>query len=343
MKFLKLIVFILLIAFIGVAIYIAVQPNSYEVSRTKTIDAPPSVVYDEVIDYKKWEAWSPWIEKEPTIKLAYADKTEGEGGSYSWEGKDGIGKMKTLSANTDKSIIQEIQFDDYEPSHILWDFESTDDGKTNVTWTMTGDNLPFIFKGFAALSGGFDKMVGPDFERGLEKLDSVSMAAMKKFNIKVNGISEHGGGFYIYKTTSSRFDEMSTAIEKMMTEVSSYAMKNNLTMAGPPFTIYHSWDETLGTTMFSCCIPTTDRVIIPEGDILTGQLDPFKGVKTTLKGDYSNLSQAWDQTMAYLKQYDLKPAETGPMIESYVTDPTREPNPANWITELYVAIEQPAE
>ncbi len=65
MKFLKYLLFLILIAIIGFAIYVAVQPNSFEVSRERTINAPASVLYDNVIDYKNWEAWSAWVEKEP--------------------------------------------------------------------------------------------------------------------------------------------------------------------------------------------------------------------------------------------------------------------------------------
>ena len=54
MKFLKFLVLILLVVIIGLAIYVAVQPNSFNVTREKTINAPASVVYDNLIDYKKW-------------------------------------------------------------------------------------------------------------------------------------------------------------------------------------------------------------------------------------------------------------------------------------------------
>ena len=70
-----------------------------------------------------------------------------------------------------------------------------------------------------------------------------------------------------------------------MPKIGAYAMTNNITMAGKPFVIYHKWDTENNTVMFSCCIPTSSRVITTESDVLTGQLDPFKAVKTVLKGN----------------------------------------------------------
>ena len=31
-------------------------------------------------------------------------------------------------------------------------------------------------------------------------------------------------------------------------------------------------------------------------------------------------------------------AENGPMLEAYLTDPMSKPNPADWITEIYIAV-----
>lgn len=338
MKALKYLLFLILIVIIGLAIYIAIQPNAFEVTRARTFKAPAAVIYNNVVDYKKWEAWSPWVEKEPDLKLTYPEQTKGIGGHYSWEGKDGLGRMKTLSTIENKSITQEIQFEDYTPSNILWTFEPTQDNQTKVTWTMKSDDVPFLFKGIAAFSGGFDKMIGPDFERGLEKLDSLTTKAVEQYTITVNGVTEHGGGFYIYNTTSCKMDQLEPTVQNMMNTINTYAAKNNILRAGAPYVRYHKWDKQNNAVMFSCCVPTTARVDTAASDILTGQLAPFKAVETTLKGNYTNLKEAWDTAMAYVTERNLEFAETGPMIETYVTDPTSEPNPAKWITKIYIAV-----
>lgn len=340
MKALKYILFLLLLLSIGVVIYIAVQPNSFEVTRSRTIEAPAQVIYNNVVDYKNWEAWSSWIEKQPNTKITYAENTVGEGGSYSWIDDDGAGAMKTLEVNPNKSITQELQFGDYDPSTVLWTFESTDASKTNVTWKMTNDKIPFMLKGYAAFSGGFDAMIGPDFERGLEKLDSIIVASMKVYSVKVDGIAQHGGGYYIYNTTSCKIDDLESKMTEMLPKVAAFANNNNVAMAGAPFVYYHKWDEPNNAVMFSCCVPTTSQVITTDSDILTGQLEPFKAVRTTLKGDYKNLKEAWDATFEYIEKYKLIPSETGPMLEVYLTGPMTNQNPAEWITEIYVAIKE---
>jgi effector-binding domain-containing protein len=340
MKAFKYILFLLLILIIGCSIYIAVQPNTFEVTRTRTIKAPSAVIYENVIDFKNWESWSAWIEKDPTIKLTYPEQTEGVEGSYSWEDKHGVGTMKTIAATPYESIIQQMQFADFPASDIKWNFKPNEDGSSEVTWTISGKDLPFGFKAFSTFSGGMEKQIGPDFERGLEKLDSVVVADMKKYSIKIDGITEHSGGFYIYNTASCKIDQLESKMQEMLPQISNYAIKNNIKMAGAPYVIYHQWDEENNAAMFSCCIPTTDKVITTESVILTGQLMPFIAVRSTLTGNYSNLKETWETTMKYIPENNLTLDENGPMIETYITDPMSTPNPADWITNLYIAIQQ---
>jgi len=340
MKALKYILFLLLIVIIGLSIYVAVQPNSFEVTRERTINAPAAVIYNNLIDFKNWETWSPWKEKDPDSKITYPEQTKGVGGSFSWEDKDGIGSMKTLSTTPNISIEQEMQFDDYQPSKVNWTFAPSTDEGTKVTWQIKGDKLPFIFKAFAAFSGGFDNMIGPDFERGLEKLDSVIIADMKKYSITIDGVTQHSGGFYLYNTTSCKISELENKMQEMMTNISNYAIANSITMAGPAFVNYLKWDTENNAVIFSCCVPTTSRVITTSSDILTGQLEPFRAVKGTLRGDYSNLQEAWDKVTAYIPEHGLEANENGPNLEVFVTDPMNTPNPADWITEIYIAIKE---
>ncbi|WP_179315653.1 SRPBCC family protein [Winogradskyella undariae] len=338
MKALKNILLLVLILVIGLSIYIAVQPNSFEVTRTRTIKAPQSVVYDNVIDFKNWESWSPWTEAKPEIKITLSDKTEGIGGSYSWNDNGELGNMTTTATIPKTSITQEVQFGDFPKSEVDWTFDSNNDGSTDVTWSITGKNLPFAFKMYAAFSGGMEKQIGPDYERGLEKLDSIVQAEMKVYSINIEGVTQHSGGYYLYNTASCKFNDFKENMKTSLGQVGSYAITHNITMAGKPFVLYHKWDEENDAVIFSAAIPTNSRIISDEPHILTGQLESFRTVKTVLNGDYINLKEAWDKTMDYIAFNNLEMIENGPMIETYLTDPKNQPNPAKWITEIYIAV-----
>lgn len=339
MKTFKYILFLLLIAIIGSAIYIAVQPNEFEFSRSRVIKAPKSLLFNKVNDFKNWPSFSPWIEKDSEAVLIYGEKTSGPGGNYSWNGKIlGEGAMTTSAVEDNKSISQHIVFTKpfKSESNINWSFEDTDEG-TQVKWAMKGKQ-DFMTKMYTVFTGSIEENTSPDFDRGLFKLDSIVQIDMKKYSIQVNGMTEHGGGYYIYNTTSCKISDLATKMQEMLPKVSMYALKNNLIMAGAPFVNYHKWDEANNAVMFSCCVPTTEKVISDEPDILTGQLKPFKAIKTRLKGDYINLKEAWDTAMKYIPENGFEFEERGPTIETYLTDPMSTANPADWITDIYIAV-----
>lgn len=341
MKVFKYLAFLLLIAIIGTSIYISVQPNTFEVSRTRTIKAPTEVVYDNVIDFKNWVDWSAWIEENPDMKITLPNQTKGVGGSYTWEDKDGLGTMKTTETIINAFIVQEMQIANFPSSKVTWTFKPNKNGTTDVTWTISGKDLPFGFKAYSIFTGGMDKQIGPYYERSLEKLELSVLEAMKQYNITVNGVTNHSGGYYLYNTTSCKISELETKMQQMLPKVSNYAIKNHVTIAGNPFISYLKWDEPNNAVIFSSCIPTTEQVITAEGDeILTGKFESFKAIKTTLKGNYSHLKEAWETTKKYIPKHGFEFAEDGPMLETYVVTPAKTSNPANLVTEIYIAIKE---
>ena len=340
MKALKYTLFILLILIIGIAIYVGVQPNNYEVTRSRTIQAPAAVIYDNVIDFKNWETWSSWIEEKPETKITYHDQTKGVGGSYSWEDDDGVGNMKTTTADPFNTIDQELQFADYEPSKINWKFEPTPEGQTKVTWTMTGDKVPFMFKLFAVAGGGFDKMIGPDFERGLEKLDSLMVKSVNEYKVTIEGIKEYGGGFYLYKTTNANNSNISQKMGQQYGSIGAFMAQNNISMNGMPLTVYLDMNQEEGTVIMSNGIPVNEKIEVPEdSDILCGYIPKMKVLKANLMGNYTYLQNAWTEANDYLSANNLIASEEKP-FEIYTTDPGMVPNPANWKTELYIPIQE---
>jgi effector-binding domain-containing protein len=338
MKSIKYILFLLLILVIGFSIYVAVQPNSFEVTHTRTIKAPAAVIYDNVIDFKNWEAWSSWAEADPELTITLSENTKGVDGYYSWEDKDGIGTMTTIEAKPNTSINHQMQFADFPSSDISWNFNSNDDGSTEVTWNISGKDLPFMFKAFSAVMGGMEKQIGPHYERSLEKLDSIVVNSMKTFNIEVNGITEYGGGFYLYKTTNATNNNISQVMGQQYGSIGMFMGQNNIAINGMPFTIYHDMNLENGTVIMSNALPVKEKITITgDTNISCDYMPKLKALKATLKGNYTNLGKAWETTMKHIAQNNMEQSKHKP-FEIYTTDPGDFPNPADWITEIYIPI-----
>lgn len=162
---------LLVLAVLG---YATTQPDTFAVERRLTITAPPERVFAQINDFHAWEAWSPWAKLDPAMKATYGGAPSGVGAVYDWSGNSDVGSGRmTIKSSTPPSEVT-IALDFLSPieSHNVTTFMLTPvDGGTDVLWTMKGnaDYMTKLMTTFASM----DKMVGPDFERGLRQLRAV--------------------------------------------------------------------------------------------------------------------------------------------------------------------------
>ena len=53
------------------AVFVALQPAEFRITREATIAAPPATVFAQVNDFHNWDAWSPWAKLDPAMKQTY--------------------------------------------------------------------------------------------------------------------------------------------------------------------------------------------------------------------------------------------------------------------------------
>lgn len=158
---------ILLLVLIGF-----VLPGEVHVERSTTIAAPPSAVYAHLINFHKFNAWSPWAEKDPNAKYTFEGAAEGPGAKMSWTGNDdvGTGSQTITEVEVNKRVVTALVFG--EEDNAVATFTLTPDGDgTKIVWgldTNMGSNP--IGRWFGLF---FDSMIGPDYESGLAKLKTI--------------------------------------------------------------------------------------------------------------------------------------------------------------------------
>lgn len=172
MKILKNIVIIIVALVAVMALVGLLLPGTSKIERSVVIQAPAEVVFDQVNDLKKNEAWSPW--KDPTLKLTYGPVTEGKGAMSSWSSKEmGNGTMTIVESVPSSKIDLDLDFGSMGGAKALWTFAPEGEG-VKVTETMTSEAGMNPAKRWMGLLS--DKMVGPYFEKGLAALKTVSEA-----------------------------------------------------------------------------------------------------------------------------------------------------------------------
>ncbi|PCH75621.1 MAG: AraC family transcriptional regulator [Flavobacteriaceae bacterium] len=334
MKILKYLLLFVLVIVVGGAVYLASLDGKYEVSRSCTINAPLSMTFNTVNEFKTWGEWGPWKEKDSSIVYYFPAITSGENGSYTWTGTDPKkGMIRNVSVSQNKEILQKIKMDDYEESDIYWNFEAVENG-TKITWGIKGE-MPFLVRWMAE---SMDEKIGPMYDRGFELLEEYLQGKMNEHSVVYSGEVDYGGGFYVYLSTSCTFDQVPQKMEEMMPKIHKYVKENGIITSGYPFTVYHKWDEDNHTTMFSVGIPVRERVKT-NGTVLVGFQKRVKTAKFTSKGAYKYGGDAWMFGFKTLEEKGLKIPEGAEPFEVYLTSPMTTENPADYVTEIYLPVE----
>ncbi len=315
MKYIKGCFLLLLVVVIVGALYLAIQPSTYDITKSRDISLHHQVILSEINNPKNWKDWSTWQK----VNLIPA-------------------KKHSDTLNT-KQISFNVTLKKANKATAYWALTAKNKNTTSVTLGLKG-KLSFKHKIEILFGESIEETIANEITNGLKKLDSTLIAKTNIHHINYKGTTIYGGGFYLYNTSSSNFDELSSKIQEKQAEISSFFKENHINTVGKPFTIYHKRDLINNAIIFSCALATTTKVMVTtqESEILTGQFNSFEVLNTSLKGDHKYLDLAWNKTADYLLENNKKRSPTQPLLEVYIIDHNDDPNPANWVTELYTPI-----
>jgi uncharacterized protein YndB with AHSA1/START domain len=155
-----------------------VDKGEFEVRRETSVPASRAAVYALLVDFHRWREWSPWEDLDPNLRRTYSGPDAGTGAVYEWSGnrKAGAGRMEIIDAVEPSKVHIALQFLKPFRSSNTTTFELVErDGATNVTWRMVGPKT-FMTRVMGIFTS-MDKVVGKDFEKGLERLKSAATGA----------------------------------------------------------------------------------------------------------------------------------------------------------------------
>jgi effector-binding domain-containing protein len=267
------------------------------------------------------------------------------GAIWMWEG-DTVGKgMQTLtSLEPNKSVRAELKF--VEPmesvSTATYDLEVVGDS-TRITWGMEGKN------GFMGrIMGVFmdmDKMLGPDFEKGLATLKGMAeqdhAEALAERQAKtVDGFVietvERPETVYVGKRAKVKFADMSAFYGKTYAAAGEAVGKAGLEMAGAPSGVYFEWDEKKGETDMMAAMPVKAGSDLKVEGMDVHTVPASKMLHIAYSGAYEGSAKAHYAIDGYIRTKGL--THYGNVVEEYVIGPASEPDTAKWLTNIYYMI-----
>jgi hypothetical protein len=150
------------------------KPTNFRISRSTSIAAPAAVIFEQINDLHRWNAWSPWARMDPNAKNTFEGPEAGVGASFAWAGnaKVGEGRMTIEESQPAERVIMKLEFFKPFTATNVAEFALTPKGDfTVLTWSMSGKNS-FIGKIMVTIMN-CEKMIGGQFEQGFANLKTI--------------------------------------------------------------------------------------------------------------------------------------------------------------------------
>lgn len=337
MRILKKILLTLLVIIVLMVIIAFFLPSEMRVERSLTINASSEAIFAQVNDYKNWEKWSPWHQKDPNMKIFYESQTAGAGASYRWESEEvGNGMQKITSSVPNDSIVSEMYFmESKDPAYGKFYFSPSDSG-TTVKWVMHMDNgMNPISRWMSVLMKG---MIADDFDEGLKNLEKLAESAPAAPAAQEPKIELGNTNDMTVATVkdSCPVEQITEKLGSMLGTVLSEMNKNGSKQAAPVFAIYHSFSHE--KVVFEAGIPV-DKPFKPAPKSPVNVWE-MKGTGVVLAHHYGSY-RSTEQTHYKIDDWVKKNNKTivGPPVEVYVSDPTKEPDTTKWYTQIYYPVQ----
>jgi effector-binding domain-containing protein len=326
-KYLLLLFTLFVIAFV---VFVATQPNTYNVVKRMEIKSNYKNIVNFVKDFNNFEIWQSFENDEDT-KFIYSSKTDTETAFTSWNKNY---KLATIFIGKD-SIAH--NYENGNANQILqWKF-LPQKNKTLVTVNIKGD-LSFKQKIFSVLYGGVSNYAGDEIEKGLKKIENYLVNELGTYTVSVKGFVLRQKNYYLALKDSSARKDIPKKLPVLTKKILDFTKSNGIPTYGKPFVIFYN--NPLSNNLKYCvAIYTNNQILLPtESDIFCEMYATFSGTRTVLKGDYAYFNQAITQSRKYILENKKTEDFAGMYFANYNITPKENKQPSMWETEIFVPI-----
>ncbi len=145
-------------------------PATTVVERSRELRHPPAETFALLDSFERFTAWSPWVEFDPQAAYVRSGPAAGVGARLAWSGNSalGTGSQEIIASDPAAGTVDvALDFGGY-PARTRYSIAPAASG-SRLTWRL---EMAHGYDPFARWIGLLmERMVGPDLERGLERID----------------------------------------------------------------------------------------------------------------------------------------------------------------------------
>ncbi len=334
MKFLRGLLFTVIGVIILILIVAIFLPAEVNVSRKIMISQPVQHVYGMAVDFNHRTKWDPWLKMDPDAETNIVTVDGFIGSKYSWKGNEiGSGEMIIEEVKPNKYIKSSIKFMDQDSEGVVeWMFREADKG-AEVEWKFTSPVSYPIGRILGVMMKSVLKSQLDEGLKGIKELcDNEPIVIYKSDPPTMGDLPEM---YALVLVRKCNMKDIKKIMEEGYSQLGAELSTQGLEPVGPFFSYYVSYNEK-GDVELEIGVPIPERGKA-SGELVTREYPTQKVVMTLHYGPYNKLMQTYSMMQDYIKNNDISTNNTA--WEFYLTDPSIEKNPNNWITKLAFPVE----
>lgn len=154
-------------------VIVQTRPDHFSITRSGVINASAEKIYPFITQFKLGEQWSPFDTPEMKLKKTFSGEDGTVGAKMTFEGDEqGAGELTILKLVPNQSAeINLHMIKPFDAENLIEYSLQPEGAATKFTWTMSG-KMNFLAKAFS-LFMDCEKMIGPEFEKGIASLKRV--------------------------------------------------------------------------------------------------------------------------------------------------------------------------
>lgn len=333
MRTLKIIAWTLLAIIMILSGISAIISKKVTARAEKSLGVPPMVAYNILNNTGHTSTWLGLPGIDTTYVLNCAGISTGTGASCDYTGKQaGSGVIRILNSSSDSTALADER---NEGSTTFYKFR----------FTAGDSNKGSIIAEASSVSGFWSNLFNFYHRWRLEKqldhsLKRLAELAQKRYTQGVyNGYTitrkQMDPKYFITFRSEVEFGNASKYYSQNITALYQRALDAKVTVSGNPCGLFYKWDDKTGKTDMAAALPVLAAFTIKDAESIT--IPAGEALFLEFTGDNSKSGPAHTSMDEYMSDHGLR--NLPPVIEEYLTDPTREPDPSKWITHIIYYVE----
>ena len=311
-------------------------PRYTRVESGIRIDAYPATVFALVNDFRRVELWSPWFAADPNLRIVHSGPLRGTGATMTWDGAViGTGAQTITDSRPFERVTTSFGGDTGD-TRTWFDLAAVDEG-TNVTWGFETDYGLNVARRYAGLfiAGVIERDLGKGLDSLRDLAETLPKADFSDVDIE-HLVVEATDIAYLSTVSAPEPAAVSEAMGDAYFEILGFIDAQGLTEAGAPMSVTRSFGGS--EIRFDSAIPVrgvSDATPRSGARVRIGTTYAGHVIRAKHIGPYRTLGETHRKIAAYLAALGIERA--GDHWESYVSDPTRVPEP-ELLTYIYYPV-----